>query len=325
MFVSIFNDVLGPVMRGPSSSHTAGSYHIGLVARHLLGAEPKAVTISFDRDGSYASTYVQQGVDQAFVTGLMGWKQTDEIFTVALQAARKQGVQIDFIIDALAQADHPNYVVLEIRDKDQQSLHIEAKSVGGGTFQIVKVDGASLILDGKKNETLVTVPAEKKAAMLDYLQINYPKAVIHASPQGDGEMIIQISTTSPLDHTVLAGYPLVKNIRQAGSVYFTQQRQPPFTTARSMVKFAAANNFTLGEAVLEYEKTVLGFNENDAVNEMLRRYEIMKSSVRQGLENDKVDMLLLEPMAARIMDNVRAKRVAIGGIHAKAAAAAMAA
>ena len=120
MFCSILNDVLGPVMRGPSSSHTAGSYHIALVVRDLLGAEPRDVKITFDPDGSYGKTYVQQGVDQAFVTGLMGWKQTDEIFTRALDTARSEGVNIDFEVTRLSQADHPNYVVIEVVGDDKK-------------------------------------------------------------------------------------------------------------------------------------------------------------------------------------------------------------
>lgn len=104
MFTSVFNDVLGPIMRGPSSSHTAGSYHIGLVARDLLKTEPQNVKITFDSDGSYGSTYVQQGVDLAFVTGLMGWKQTDEIFLDALAIAKKQGVRFDFVLTTIPHA-----------------------------------------------------------------------------------------------------------------------------------------------------------------------------------------------------------------------------
>ena len=98
MFTSVFNDVIGPVMRGPSSSHTAGSYHIAKTVRHLLGKEPSKVLIYFDPKGSYAKTYKQQGVDQAFCTGLMGWKQTDEIFTQALSKAKDHGVTFEFII-----------------------------------------------------------------------------------------------------------------------------------------------------------------------------------------------------------------------------------
>jgi L-serine dehydratase len=104
MFTSIFNDVLGPIMRGPSSSHTAGSYHIGLVAQDLLKTEPQNVTIIFDSDGSYGRTYSQQGVDLLFVTDLMGWKQTDEIFLDALAIAKEQGVRLDFAITTIPQA-----------------------------------------------------------------------------------------------------------------------------------------------------------------------------------------------------------------------------
>ena len=68
--VSIFNNVLGPVMRGPSSSHTAGSYHIGSLVRSLLGEEIKEGCITFDADGSYGKMYQEQGSDLAFVSGL---------------------------------------------------------------------------------------------------------------------------------------------------------------------------------------------------------------------------------------------------------------
>lgn len=132
MFVSVFNDVLGPVMRGPSSSHTAGSYHIGRVARDLLGSEPRRIKAIFDPHGSYGRTYEQQGVDQAFVTGLMGWELTGELFLCALETARKQGVQIDFELQPILHADHPNYVILDIEGEEGTRLTMEAKSVGGG-------------------------------------------------------------------------------------------------------------------------------------------------------------------------------------------------
>lgn len=325
-FTSVFNDVLGPIMRGPSSSHTAGSYHIGLVARDLLKAEPKNVKIIFDSDGSYGSTYVQQGVDQAFVAGLMGWKQTDEIFLDALTIATKQGVCFNFELTTISQADHPNYVILEIVGKEGQKLRLEAKSVGGGTFEIVNIDGVEVLLNGKTFETLVSVAKETESSVLDYIHGYYPKAVLNKSSSSkDQETLLQLSSPSPLTCDGLESLPAVRKIRQAKPVYYTQKNRPPFTSAETMLKFAASNNYTLGEAVLNYEKAVLGLSEEDAITEMLRRYFVMKSSVAAGLENEKINMLLLEPMAGEIMNNIRAKRVPIGGIHSVAAAAAMAA
>ena len=85
--ISIFNHVLGPVMRGPSSSHTAGAYHIASVVRSMLGATPARVVCAFDPGGSYAHTYAQQGADRAFAQGLMGSPLTDESFFRALELA----------------------------------------------------------------------------------------------------------------------------------------------------------------------------------------------------------------------------------------------
>ncbi|MFW2367073.1 MAG: L-serine ammonia-lyase, iron-sulfur-dependent, subunit alpha [Desulforhopalus sp.] len=325
MFCSVFNDVLGPIMRGPSSSHTAGSYHIGLVSRQLLGAEPKKITISFDPDGSYGNTYVQQGVDQAFITGLMKWKQTDEIFTSALATALDNGALIDFKLRKIPQADHPNYVILELEDTDGQQITVEAKSVGGGTFKIVSVDGCEILLDGKTFETLLTVPPGAESSALEFVHDNFENVSVTNPCRDTKKVIIQLSSDTPLPFADLLAHPAIIKIQQAQPVYYTQKSPAPFSSGTAMQRFATTNNLSLGEAVLEYEKTVLGISEDDAIAEMLHRYSVMKQSVVEGLKNDKVDMLLLEPMAGEIMNSIKADRVAIGGLHAKAGAAAMAA
>ena len=114
-FISILNDVLGPVMRGPSSSHTAGSYHIGRLVRSLLGEEPARAAFTFDPKGSYAATYRQQGVDLALTAGLLGWPITDERFAKALVLAPGQGLRPRFRVAPLDGADHPNTVAIEAR------------------------------------------------------------------------------------------------------------------------------------------------------------------------------------------------------------------
>ncbi|MCJ7486535.1 MAG: hypothetical protein MUQ25_10275, partial [Candidatus Aminicenantes bacterium] len=95
-FISIFNDVLGPVMRGPSSSHTAGSYHIGRLVRSLLGEDAATAAFTFDPSGSYTKTYRQQGVDLALATGLLGWPITDGRFAQALAIAPEHGLKLRF-------------------------------------------------------------------------------------------------------------------------------------------------------------------------------------------------------------------------------------
>ncbi len=325
MFTSVFNDVLGPVMRGPSSSHTAGSYHIAVVVRQLLGDEPARVRISFDPGGSYAGTYRQQGVDQAFATGLMGWKQTDEIFTHALKTAEEQGVRFCFEVAPLPQADHPNCAIIEVESRRGRTITVEARSVGGGTFRITAIDGIDVLLDGKSFETLLRVADGAGSEIIESVQNCFPGVAVRRSSSRTTPVIVQLSSPVPLDADQCTQRIAAENIRQVEPVYFTQKNEAVFCSAAEMVRFSEDNGCTLGEAVLEYEKTILGISEQDAIDEMVRRYGVMKKSVAHGLDRKRVEMQLLDAMADTIMKNVRARRVAIGGLHARASAAAMAA
>jgi L-serine dehydratase len=153
-FISILNDVLGPVMRGPSSSHTAGSYHIGRLVRSLLGEEPARASFTFDPHGSYAATYRQQGVDLALAAGLLGWPITDTRFAKALTLAPKLGLKLEFKVSPLVKPEHPNTAAIEVASKSGPALHATARSIGGGMILITELDGRPVRLDGKRREVL---------------------------------------------------------------------------------------------------------------------------------------------------------------------------
>ena len=129
---SIFNDVIGPVMRGPSSSHTAASFHIGTLARALLGGTPASARIAFDPGGSWGQVYRQQGSDLGFAVGLMGWSITDDRFGSALELADAQGLSITFAVEPLPNPDHPNTVQMQLTSCRGRNLDLVAKSIGGG-------------------------------------------------------------------------------------------------------------------------------------------------------------------------------------------------
>jgi L-serine dehydratase len=153
-FISILNDVLGPVMRGPSSSHTAGSYHIGRLVRSLLGEEPARASFTFDPHGSYAATYRQQGVDLALAGGLLGWPITDTRFARALVLAPRQGLKLKFEVAPLEKPEHPNTVAIEVASKTGRPLRTTARSIGGGMVLVTEIDGRPARLDGKRREVL---------------------------------------------------------------------------------------------------------------------------------------------------------------------------
>jgi len=153
--VSIFNDVLGPVMHGPSSSHTAASYHIGRLIRNLLDDEPQSVRITFAEGGSYAEVYHQQGSDLGFATGLMGWEITDEGFFRALEEAREAGLSIVFDVAVLDGDDHPNTIEILGASRRGQKIRVTARSVGGGVVELRGFNGWQVALTGDAHDYLV--------------------------------------------------------------------------------------------------------------------------------------------------------------------------
>ncbi len=133
MIVSIFNDVIGPVMRGPSSSHCAAALRIGRLARDLMGGKLDEVLVEFDRNGSLPATHDSQGSDMELFGGLMGWSADDERLPGSPQALRDAGVRV--CIEAVDAGDpHPNTYRLTLRNTHEQHSLI-AISRGGGLLR----------------------------------------------------------------------------------------------------------------------------------------------------------------------------------------------
>lgn len=149
-FNSVF-DIIGPVMVGPSSSHTAGALRIAKVARDLFGEEIKWAKIHLY--GSFAKTYKGHGTDLALAGGLLGFDTDDTRLRQSLAQAEKEGLEITFLEDTAA-TDHPNTVRLNIGN-DNNSLEVVGISIGGGKVQITELNGFDLRLSGNHPAILV--------------------------------------------------------------------------------------------------------------------------------------------------------------------------
>ena len=114
-YPSIFNDVIGPVMRGPSSSHCAAAVRIGRIARDLINSELEEVLVEFDVNGSLATTHESQGSDMGLFAGLLGWNPTDERVVESSQAIQEAGIQIQIKIHDFG-AEHPNTYKLRLQN-----------------------------------------------------------------------------------------------------------------------------------------------------------------------------------------------------------------
>ncbi|HLS10376.1 L-serine ammonia-lyase, iron-sulfur-dependent subunit beta [Lentibacillus sp.] len=147
---SVF-DIIGPVMIGPSSSHTAGAARIGKAARNLLGKEPKWAKIHLYE--SFAKTYKGHGTDFALAGGLLGFETDDPRMNQALKIAEERGLSIEFIEDS-AGVDHPNTARLIIGD-DTEQIELVGISIGGGKIEITELNGFELRLSGNHPAILI--------------------------------------------------------------------------------------------------------------------------------------------------------------------------
>ncbi len=134
-------DILGPVMVGPSSSHTAGAVRIGFVARQLIREELQLADIFLH--GSFLATGKGHGTDKALIAGLLGMKPDDEQIPDSLKIADERGVKYSFSGIELRNA-HPNTVLLQLKGVFGRELEIIASSLGGGTIEINKIDGLEI-------------------------------------------------------------------------------------------------------------------------------------------------------------------------------------
>jgi L-serine dehydratase len=325
-FESVFNDVMGPVMRGPSSSHTAGAWRIGCMVRSLLGDAPVSVRATFDPTGSYAPTYIPLGVDLAFSAGVMGWSMLDERYFEALRRAADNGVTIAFGVAPLEHTNHPNGIAVAAESGDGRRLDLVAEAGGGGVIRVVRVDGWPVEMDGKSHEVLVEGSPGAEAAVSALLGGSALLAPL-ARREANGSVLLHAQRARPLEpeqHGRLTALAGVTQVRVSDPVFHVRAGDSLFESGTEMLAVAEARGESLGRTMVAYEAQVLGLSEPEVVEEMLRRLEIMERSARFGLEDRRVDMLLLAPTASRIFQAEAKGALPIGGIHTKAAARSMA-
>jgi L-serine dehydratase len=149
-YKSVF-DIIGPIMIGPSSSHTAGAARIGRVARSLFGREPKWANISLY--GSFAQTYKGHGTDVAIIGGILDFDTDDERIIQALDIANEKGMKVSFIEED-AVPEHPNTARVFIGDENGE-LELVGISIGGGKIEITELNGFALKLSGHHPAILV--------------------------------------------------------------------------------------------------------------------------------------------------------------------------
>ena len=160
-------DLIGPIMVGPSSSHTAGAVRIGLVSRKLLGEEVRRAELYLH--GSFADTGVGHGTDKALIAGLLGMEPDDEHIPLSFACAEKAGLEFSFGVTEL-RAAQPNSVLLKLWGKSGAELEIVAASVGGGRIQIRRLGGMETCFSAEQ-PTLIIKNEDQPGSVADVSRV----------------------------------------------------------------------------------------------------------------------------------------------------------
>lgn len=194
-------DILGPIMVGPSSSHTAGAVRIGNMARTLLGETPKTAHILLH--GSFAETGQGHGTDRALVAGLLGMKPDDLRIPNSFVLAKEKGLVFDFGEVTLRDA-HPNTAVLDIFGSDGHELRMQASSTGGGRIRVDRLNDVEVNFTGAYNTLIINnrdISGElaEVTRQISQAQINIANMSLCRSKRGGSVlMVIETDQTVPL-------------------------------------------------------------------------------------------------------------------------------
>ncbi len=310
---SIFNEVFGPIMVGPSSSHTAGPARIGKVAYMLLDDEVKDIRIKFDYDGSYAATYKAQGSDYGFVGGILGIDISDEAIKNSLKTAADKGVNVEFIIDKIEGDIHPNFARIDLEDKSGKKLNIESASTGGGMFEITRYNTFPVSLKGDCIDIIILTEEIKILEEIKKLLKNSGAGfeILTEENQEKNDYLINIKLDREISDDILERFkklPGVRSVKYIEPVLPVVKRNVchvPFMNAGEALEYLKSKDRTLWELACDYEEKVSGKSQDEIVEMMMNIVKVMRESVLKGIKGDFEKRGFLTSKAGTIARNIK--------------------
>lgn len=315
MIVSIFNDVIGPVMRGPSSSHCAAALRIGRLARDLMDADFQEVLVEFDRQGSLPTTHESQGSDMGLFGGLLGWEAADERLPGSPKTLRDAGVQVR--IETVDAGDvHPNTYRLTLRGAREQHF-LRAISTGGGMMEVINVDDFTVSMFGDCFETLLWVDGDGNAVQQWLAQRIEADAILRH--EASGQQLVEVKAARFIDDTAIAELRKIASIRQVKRlspvlpVLSRKDTQVPFTTCDDMLRHDAGRNTPLWKLAAEYEMARGNLTESEVIDKMVEIVRILRRSIAQGIAGTQYDDRVLGHQCGKFNELMKAGRLLDGG------------
>jgi len=314
--VSIFNDVIGPVMRGPSSSHCAAALRIGRLARDIMDGCIRTVQVEYDLHGALATTHLSQGSDMGLFAGLMGWEATDERLPDSQNIIRDSGIQVDVRIRELHDA-HPNTYHLTLSG-DRERHTITAISTGGGMIEVTEIDVVPIAIAGDYFETLIdlrTDAGESLSRLAQTIEADY--VLGHTTSDG---CLIQVKAQRFLTEAETASILSqadIRYVKRLGPVLPILSRRDvsvPFSTCAEMQTQSLNGNAPLWALAVEYEIRRGNLPPDAVIERMVRIVRTLRSSVEQGLGGTSYDDRILGHQCGRFKERMDAGSLADAGL-----------
>ena len=327
-------DVIGPVMVGPSSSHTAGALRIAYMARKLASAEPAQV--EFRLLGSFAHTLTGHGTDKALVAGMLGFAPDDPCIRDSFQLAAQAGLEFTFT----PQPDnddyaHPNTIDIVIRDKQGGVIEVRGESIGGGAAVITRIDGVAVSISGE-SPTIVVKQCDEPGVLahisscLSRHRVNIATARMYRERRGyvawtiletDQDIADDVRADigkNPFVHDILvipAADPAAE--KPSGATEDEQDRaldrfdRADFATGKALLELCAKSGSSISEAFLRREAALAeSRGRADSTAEYLRcALEVMRESATVPLSDSL-------PSIGGLLGGEAARVAALrGGVH----------
>ena len=286
---SLFNDILGPVMRGPSSSHTAASWRIAKVALQVLSDEVSSALVEFDENGAWASNYKPQGTVLGMSGGLLNLALDGEDILDYERIAGDRQVDIQYQVGSFP-TDHPNTVRLSLQGKNGSRMTLTAVSTGGGMMEIRQVDDIPVKIAGDYYELLVRYPEVLTQDEKEGIEAVIPDPCVTRWIAGGAEEVLHVRSGVAFNPGTIDQIKEVHQIGHLSEVHPVlpipsgREREYPFGTISGMLSYSMSHKLDLGQIGLVYEQARSGFNRETLQQMMGKLMGTVEHSISDALE-----------------------------------------
>lgn len=308
-YPGIFNNILGPVMRGPSSSHTAAALRIGTIARQLLGETPSEAIFTFDTDGSLATTYLGQGSAMGLAGGLLGLSVTDPSLSGWKDLCERAKLVMKFNITKTG-AIHPNTYEAVIKSKSGRKLSFKALSTGGGAILFEEVNSIPVNFDGTGYEIIAEYDnPEARESILTSLKTAPDNRIVIREKTG---FIHLHSSASLADQSAINSLRRMEHIR---NIYSCAPAMPVAVNENPALSYSDIYGFSeiarekggrLSEYAIEYETSAGSISRDEVISLAHEYLDVIKRAISGGLSGSEYGDRILHSQSPLIASATRA-------------------